>query len=111
MQNRLELQKDYLQLINTLNTSNRKKNQQTEISFVVRTDSSKTQHLLCTVNNEYYLCLAITNLNHAWVVDVNFEFQNLAKYILKNFNSDNDNINSAIVNSLRRLFSVEPSDQ
>lgn len=111
MQNRTELQCEYLQLINKLNSSNRKKNQQTEISFVIRTDFSKTQHLLCTVNNENYLCLAFTNMNQTWVIDENFEFQNLAKYILKNFNSDHDNINLTIINSLRKLFSIEPSNQ
>lgn len=111
MQNRTELQGEYLQLINKLNVSNRMKNQSTTISFVIRTDRSKTQRLVCTVNNEYYLCLAYTTLSRSWVVDGDFEFQNLAKYILRNVKIEPENLNLAIINSLRRLFTVESSNQ
>lgn len=111
MQNRTELQSEYLQLINKLNMSNRKKNQQTELSFLIRTGSNKSKYLICTVNHENFLCLANMKSNNRWIVDADFEYQNLAEYILNNADLDQNNINLTIKSCLKRLFTVESANQ
>ncbi len=111
MQNRTGLQKEYLQLINRLNSSNRKKNQTTELSFLIRTRTHKSINLFCTVNHESFLCLANLKSDNRWIVDADFEYQNLAEYILNNTDLNQKNINLTIKNCLKRLFAVESANQ
>ncbi len=106
MQNRTELQSEYLKLINKLNKSNRNKNQWTELSFIFRTDSTSNKSLFCTVNHQSFLRIAYSNLQHSWYADINFEYQELANYILQNNNLNSPEACLTIANSLRNIFAI-----
>ena len=106
MLNRTELQGEYLQLINKLNTANRKKNQDTQISFVIHIEHNGNKSLRCSVNNESFLQIAYSNLHQSWYVDKNFEYQLLGRYILQNNNLNSPNAYLTIADSLRNIFAI-----
>lgn len=104
---RSKLQDEYFKLTKTLNSTNRKKNQKTEVSFFIRTNAESNRFLGCTANNEFFLRIANQNPNSLWQLEQAFPFQQLAEYILKNNDLDAEDIDLTIKNSLRRLFAVE----
>jgi hypothetical protein len=105
MNNRDELQTEYFDLIRTLNKTNRKANQQTELSFSIRC-SGELRQLMCTTNKESYLRIANHKYSKTWSVDTDFKYQQIAKYILRSNDLDQDDINLAIINCLRRIFAI-----
>lgn len=78
MQNRTELQGEYLQLINKLNTANRKKNQKTELTFIIKSNTDNSNSLMVTVNNEKFLHIGQVENHYDLKVYPDFEYQNLA---------------------------------
>ncbi len=104
MNNRDELQTEYFELIRALNKTNRTTNLRTNLSFFRKTDFDEQLFLACTVNNEFYLRITNKSKNQSWILEPAFAYQELAKYILKNTDMDSEDINSAIINSLRRIF-------
>jgi hypothetical protein len=108
MQNRTELQSEYLQLINKLNSSNRKKNQQSELTFIIKNNTDSTQSLMTTVNNEKFLLVGQILDKFYLSIHPDFEYQNLAKYIKESILNSTNNIEaySTIRLAIHRLFSI-----
>lgn len=105
MQNQNEIKTEYLDLINKLNSSNRVKNEKTEIQFLTKTLPDGTVLLVATANCEKYLSFGkLENRTHL-KIDRDFEFQHLAKYIKISINNC-ANLQLAIRLAIDRLFSV-----
>ena len=105
MANRSELQDEYFEFIKTLNKTNRKKDQKTEIAFLIKTDSLNNRYLTATTNEEKYLSLGTINLNFQLRVDDDFRYQDFAEYIkisISGVKNESD-LNSTIRLAISRL--------
>jgi hypothetical protein len=108
MTNRSELQTEYHELINKLNSTNRKENQKTEAVFSILQLVKNKRNLVVTVNSEKYLSLGKILFSAHLLIDENFEHQAFAEYIkieIKDAKNDAEII-STIRLAINRLFSV-----
>jgi hypothetical protein len=112
MNNRSEVLKEYYQLIQKINTTNRTMNEKTELHFLLKETKEKSLELFCTTNNEFFLFIGKKEIRKWWFVDTSFEYQIFGAYLLNNINRDIDEkeIILAVINALRRLFTVEGFD-
>ncbi len=108
MENRSELQDEYFEFIKTLNKTNRKKDQKTEIAFLIKTDSLNNRYLTATTNEEKYLRFGTINLNFQLRVDDDFRYQDFGEYIkisISGVKNESD-LNSTIRLAISRLFAA-----
>lgn len=105
---RTEIINEYHQLIRRLNISNRTKNEKTELRFYIKTDLDNTLILYCSVNNEHSMRIGYYKERELWKLDNFFEFRTLGQFIVRQLdtNTNNENINSTIINSLRIVFAL-----
>ena len=107
MQNRTEILKEYTNLINKLNKSNRKANESTELSFFIKSDPASQQNFLwITVNDEKGLVMAKIRHRRFQIVG-DFEFPEFASYVIKWLNQHlDDDINLTVRRAISGLFAV-----
>jgi hypothetical protein len=112
MNNRSEVLKEYYHLIQKLNTTNRTRNEKTELHFLLKETKQKSLELFCTSNNEFFLLIGKKEIRKWWFVDTSFEYQVFGAYLMKHMSHhhEEEQIHSAIKNALRRLFTVESFD-
>lgn len=112
MNNRSEVLKEYYQLIQKLNTTNRTKNEMTELHFLLKETKEETLELFCTTNNEFFLLIGKKEIQRWWFLDTSFEYQVFGAYLIKHMSHyhEKEQIHLAIKNALRRLFTVESFD-
>jgi hypothetical protein len=109
MNNRSEVVKEYYQLIQKLNTTNRTRNEKTELHFYIYELSTGKYKLRVTVNFEHFLTIGELVSGSRLKIDVDFEFRYLADYLsneLQNSQQTIDDTNSAIRLIISRLFAV-----
>ncbi len=108
MNNRSELQTEYFELIRALNKTNLKKDQKTEIKFLIKTDNSNRRYLAATTNNEKYLRIGNIDNHFILKIDNGFEFQDFGEYLKKSIShvENEKNLYLAIRFAINRLFAV-----
>lgn len=108
-QNRNIILNEYLSLTKKLNSSNRKKNEKTEVIFSLKIDSVGTSRLVVSTNNEKYLSLAYKN-NQAWYPEQDQTYPHLIQYlilILRLNTVSSTNCHLTIRGALHKLFSIQ----
>jgi hypothetical protein len=112
MNNRNEILHEYHDLIKKLNTSNKFKNQKTELHFFEKKQADGTINLAATVNFEKFLIIGKIQNSIYLKIDPYFEYQKLAQYIEYNLKKPHPlaEINSTIRLIISRLFAVKLSD-
>ncbi len=102
-----ELKKEYLKFIQVLNSTNRIRNQKTEIRYSVKSHPGERDKLFVSSNAEKFLFIGYINSNFKVYVDPDLEFQNLISYFqVYIYNSiDENEINLRIKIAVSDLFS------
>jgi hypothetical protein len=80
MQNTQELKSEYLELLKILNSTNRTKNQATELVFLVKEVDGR-KYLLATVNHEKFLNFGEIDFGFYLKTDPYLKYQKFAGYI------------------------------
>ena len=108
MENRSELQNEYHDLIKTLNSTNRKSDEKTNLIFSTQELTKAQRNLACTVNFEKYLSFGQIQYNAHLLIDEQFMYPAFAEYIkisIKDAKTDEEII-LAVRFAINRLFSV-----
>jgi hypothetical protein len=105
MNNRNEILHEYHDLIKKLNTSNKLKNQTTELHFFEKLLPDGKIYLCVAVNSEKFLSMGLVNKNNYLVIDNDFEYQKFAQYLRESIKYSDD-LNLAIRRAINRLFTV-----
>ena len=108
MNNRSEVLKEYYQFIQKLNTTNRTRNEKTELHFYIYVPPKGKHQLRATVNFEYFLTLGELVSGSRLKIDANFEFRYFAEFLESEIKKTKDleDINLAIRLIISRLFAV-----
>lgn len=104
--NKMEIKKEYLDLIIQLNKTNKLRNEPTELIFSIRDISIGKNCLTITANLEKYLSIGSIDSMYWLNIDPDFQYQKLAEYIKKSIpkNYAGEDLNSIIQLAIRRLF-------
>lgn len=109
MNNRSEVLKEYYELIQKLNSTNRTKNQKTELHFYIYESTHGKHHLRATANFEKFLTVGEIVNGTTLKADADFEFRNLAEYFRKELQKSQqtkEDINLTVRLIISRLFSI-----
>ncbi len=101
-----ELKKEYLKLIQVLNSTNRTRNQKTEIKYSVKSHAGQRDKLFASSNAEKFLFIGFINTNFKVYIDPELEFQDLISYFqIYIYNSmDENDMNLRIKTAVSDLF-------
>lgn len=108
MNTRSEVLKEYYQLIQKLNTTNRTRNEKTELHFYIYVPAKGKHELRATVNFEKFLTVGEILNGTTLKVDADFEFRYFAEFLegeLKK-SKDLENINLAIRLIISGFFTI-----
>jgi hypothetical protein len=108
MNNRSEVLKEYYQLIQKLNTTNRTRNEKTEIHFYIYITTKGKHHLRATANFEHFLTVGELVSGSRLKIDPDFEFRYFVEFLEDEIRKSKglEDINSAIRLIISRLFAV-----
>ena len=109
MNNRTEAIQEYYKLIHKLNTTNRTKNQKTELQFYIYKSTKGKHQLRATANFEKFLTIGELVSDSRLKVDSDFEFRYFAEYLRKEIQKSQqtkEDINLTVRLIISRLFSV-----
>ena len=106
MENRKEILNDYFELTRKLNLSNRTKNEFTELSFMIKTETGNIVYLIVTTNHEKYLRIGQLIRTNDLKINVNFQYQAFAEYLKIQLKVENQDTLLTIRLAINRLFSV-----
>lgn len=81
----LIIKREYIELVNLLNTGNKTKNQKTEVNFLIKANGFEKQ-LFAEISKDQKLFLCLS-LNEYWIVASSTQFINLSKFICNLLNT------------------------
>ncbi len=91
MNNKNEIRAEYHKLIRKLNSTNRKENEPTEITFLIQENTLSEKNLISTVNFEKYLKIGSLITQSQLKIDSSFEFYIFAEYLKQSLTDYNGN--------------------